>query len=88
MNIEKRKLAEVDQVSAKANYTGGRRVVQLDLFGANKAKKPLQFSATIDFYQVPWLVDELRKVWLEERRMRVAEISDVDDALSVKEAQP
>jgi hypothetical protein len=85
-SIEKRKLSAVDQVSAKSSYTGGRRIVQLDLLGANKSKKPLQFSASLDFFQIPYIVDELQKVWLEERRMRLREINDIDAALP-KEAQ-
>lgn len=57
------------------------RTVRVSLSGDNRYGRTVMFVTSMEFSQIPWLIEQLGKAWQEERAARASEISSIDKAL-------
>lgn len=83
MKTEQRRLASVGNTEFKrVNHT----VIAI-FSGRNTAGKETKFHIALEWWIIPYLIRELTRAWIDERRERLVSIANLNEALPDKDAQ-
>lgn len=71
-------------IEFKRLYTGDRNKIHAELLiETKKTTEARKVKFDFGFNCIPYVIADLRKVWLEERKARISEVNRVDESLNV-----